>query len=106
VTIAVGRGKCSTVAVTTTLQALNQTHKNHYTTPYTNPNRLLISYEEGNKIRMTNIKGTDNRANEITIATVKKLPFPIHDREFVGKLIWTKSTPDTYSVVWDTEFFS
>ena len=50
---------------------------------------------------MTNIKGTDNRANEITIATVKKLPFPIHDREFVGKLTWTKSTPDTYSVVWD-----
>jgi len=48
--------------------------------------RIRISNEEGNPARLVLRK--ESRLNEVTVATVKKFPFMLDNREFVTKQIW------------------
>ena len=59
-------------------------------------------HKERNIARLSNIRrdGYNNRENEITLATVKRFPFPLRNREFCNKMIWRKIDNDTVSVAW------
>ena len=49
--------------------------------------RIRISNEEGNPARLMYVR-KEARLNEVTVATVKKFPFMLDNREFVTKQIW------------------
>ena len=53
---------------------------------YCSKNRVRISMEEGNPARLELRKLM--RENEMTFATVKKMPFMLDNREFVTRQIW------------------
>ncbi|GMH62352.1 hypothetical protein TrST_g13759 [Triparma strigata] len=52
--------------------------------------KMRISREEGNPARLvlTEEDGYPQKDNEITLATVKRMPFFLNDREFVVRMIW------------------
>ncbi|GMH94195.1 hypothetical protein TL16_g12834 [Triparma laevis f. inornata] len=53
---------------------------------YCSNERMRMHYEEGHFARLE-IKGK-RRENESTVATVKKLPVILYDREFVARQVW------------------
>ncbi|GMH86762.1 hypothetical protein TL16_g10646 [Triparma laevis f. inornata] len=57
---------------------------------YCSNERTRISTEEGNPARLELTEKA--RANEIAVATVKKLPFFVDNREFVVRLVWKSKT--------------
>ena len=54
--------------------------------------------EEGNPARLEIRKKGTARINEKLFANIKKLPFPLHKREFVFKQIWRKNIDGSISV--------
>lgn len=54
---------------------------------YSSNERWTLDREDGNPARLEIRKG-GYRVNEKHYATVKKMPFPLSNREFVGKQIW------------------
>ena len=53
-----------------------------------------MSQEEGDPARLEMRKGGKGRVNEKLLATVKKLRFPLHKREFVLRFVWKKGHLD------------
>jgi hypothetical protein len=66
---------------------------------YCSRERMALSREEGNPARLEIRKWGEERVNEKLFATVKKLPYPLHKREFVMRYVLQKGRQnDTMSV--------
>ncbi|GMI25113.1 hypothetical protein TrCOL_g11460, partial [Triparma columacea] len=61
---------------------------------YCSRERMVMSQEEGAPARLEMRKGGKGRVNEKLFATVKKLPFPLHKREFVLRFVWQRGHLD------------
>ncbi|GMH98961.1 hypothetical protein TrST_g10973 [Triparma strigata] len=61
-----------------------------WTMDYCGQERMRISREQGHPARLvlTEEDGYPVKDNEITVATVKRMPFFLNDREFVTRMIW------------------
>ena len=57
-----------------------------WVTDFCSNDRMRIHREEGESARLELKEKA--RENERTFATVKKVPFPLHNRKFVTRMIW------------------
>jgi hypothetical protein len=66
---------------------------------YSSRERMALSREEGNPARLEIRKWGEERTNEKLFAIIKKLPYPLHKREFVMRYVFQKGhQDDTMSV--------